>query len=104
MAYIKQLKDLLADKKAGSKPLSTASTQKTSVAKTTTPTVATKTVTPTAATLTTGAVATQPTNLDSVASQLQELQNQQAQAYQQAYGSNRDAINSLYSNAIQNAQ
>ena len=104
MAYIKQLKDLLADKKAGSKPLSTASTQKTSVTKTTTPTVTTKTVTPTTAALTTGAVATQPTSLDSVASQLQELQNQQAQAYQQAYGSNRDAINSLYSNAIQNAQ
>ena len=82
MAYIKQLKDLLADKKAGSKPLPTASTQKTSVTKTTTPTVTTKTVTPTAATLTTGgAVATQPTSLDSVASQLQELQNQQAQAY-----------------------
>lgn len=104
MAYIKQLKDLLADKKAGSKPLPTANSQKTSVANTTTPTKPTKTVTPTTATLTTGAVATQPTSLDSVASQFQELQNQQAQAYQQAYGSNRDAINSLYSNAIQNAQ
>lgn len=107
MAYIKQLKDLLADKKAGSKPLPTASSQKTSVAKTTTPTVTTKTVTPTTAVATTptqSAVATSPTGIDSIAQQLQDLQNQQAQAYQQAYGSNRDAINSLYNNAIQNAQ
>ena len=107
MAYIKQLKDLLADKKAGSKPLSTASTQKTSAAKTTTPTVPTKTVTQTAAAATTptqSAVATSPAGIDSIAQQLQDLQNQQAQAYQQAYGSNRDAINSLYNNAIQNAQ
>lgn len=107
MAYIKQLKDLLADKKAGGKPLPTASSQKTTVAKTTTPTATTKTVTPTTGSLmqpTTTTVATTPIGLDSIAQQLQDLQNQQAQAYQQAYGSNRDAINNLYNNAIQNAQ
>lgn len=106
MAYIKQLKDLLADKKAGSNPLPTANPQKTTVAKTTTPTATTKTVTPTTGSLMqpTTTVATTPTGLDSVAQQLQDLQNQQAQAYQQAYGSNRDAINALYGNAIQNAQ